>query len=193
MVKVIIKGVEYEVPEAVAARFDAADDSKEELAKLEKGLADAKAEMEKEKARADSLQEKADAESSEDKKREDAETFRKAVDARVKLVTAASALVDDETKERLDSISDADIKKAVVLAASPKADLDGKDDVYVSARFDMVMEDEATREDTASAANKASKSGGKPDDDKDRLDASSARERMIEATASAYLAPSDKD
>jgi len=46
-----------------------------------------------------------------------------------------------------DGMSDIDIKKAVITAIYPAAKLDGKDEVYVSARFDAAVEDLDTRAD----------------------------------------------
>jgi hypothetical protein len=42
--------------------------------------------------------------------------------------------------EKMDDLSDLEIKKEVIYADSDKADLEGKSEAYVSARFDMIAE-----------------------------------------------------
>ena len=74
-------------------------------------------------------------------------------------------------------MSDIDIKKAVVLAVYPKADFAGKDEVYVQARFDAAVE---TIADGADAGVRVALAGTSSDRPAPRLDAVTAREKMIE-------------
>jgi uncharacterized protein len=62
------------------------------------------------------------------------------IDTRVKarltlLATAAKAKV-----EKVDGLDEKGIKVAVIMATSPKANLDGRDDVYIQARYDLAVE-----------------------------------------------------
>jgi len=137
-------GMEYDAPEgfvqayvsmkekadAAIARADAAEkvvgDSKTTLSTLE-------AERDTAKARAD----KAEKELKEaqvalnDPKRLDA-----AIEGKIALYDAAKK-ADVEIKK---DMTDMDIKKAVILSVFPEAKFDGKDEAYVSARFDSTVE-----------------------------------------------------
>jgi hypothetical protein len=41
---------------------------------------------------------------------------------------------------KLDSMSDVEIKKTVIIAKYPKTNLDGKDENYINARYDIILE-----------------------------------------------------
>jgi len=88
-------------------------------------------------AERDALKEKMD----ELKEKNNDSAIADAVKARISLERKASKLLDGETLEKLDSLTDLDIMKAAVLRKSPKAVLDGKSEEYVKARFDAAMED----------------------------------------------------
>jgi hypothetical protein len=89
-----------------------------------------------------------------------------AVERRVKILDAAR-IAEVEVKEDMDELA---IQKAVILKVFPSAKLDGKDAVYIDARFDgaieslearndaanrMVVAPEATKKDETVDANKA--------------------------------------
>jgi hypothetical protein len=75
------------------------------------------------------------------------------IDALVKERSNIVSVADKAQVEVKDEMSNVDIMKAVIMKKSPKANLDGKDDVYIQARFDSIVEslddeekgDEATR------------------------------------------------
>lgn len=64
----------------------------------------------------------------------------KRVTARLDLVLLAK----EAGVEVADSASDLEIKKAIVVAKSPKLNLDGKDETYISVRLDCIREDMVT-------------------------------------------------
>ena len=75
-----------------------------------------------------------------------------------------------EVKE---DMSDEDIKKAIITSQFPKANFDGKDDVYVQARYDATVEMLCEKND---AQTRAATSDLPPEAHADESD---ARERLI--------------
>jgi hypothetical protein len=67
------------------------------------------------------------------------EINRRAI-ARMKLIDVAKRVLSAEEQKKFDSMSDLDIKRAVVLAKVPGLSLDGKSDTYLEVRFDHVCE-----------------------------------------------------
>ena len=175
MSKITVDGVAYEVTEQV----------EQAVSKLMKRLDEANTVIEdfkkfhqQEKARADAAEESLEAEK---KARADAaspDKIRAAVDARLNLERAAAPILGDEVK--LDGMTDAEIKAAVVIAAAKDKDLakqrlDGCGDEYLSARFDAAIESwEVTSKPNAALA--ATRAAG---NNVQRTDSESARERMI--------------
>jgi hypothetical protein len=131
LVKLTIDGIEVEIPDTAGAvvtkalkdreaKADAAEKAKTETqAKLD---ASAEKIAQVEKARADAA---------------DPKRFDAAVTARVELLTKAAEVLgkapEAGTPER-------DVKVAVIQKFSPSFKADGKDDVYVSARYDAALE-----------------------------------------------------
>jgi len=144
-------GMEYEAPdgfvqayvsmkekaEAAALRADAAEkaaaDNKASLSKLE-------ADRDTAKARAD----KAEKELQEAKAAlDDPKRLDAAIAAKVELHEAAK----NAGVEIKNDMSDSDIKKAVILSVFPESKFDGKDETYITARFDATVEMLKTRAD----------------------------------------------
>ncbi|MCP3683872.1 MAG: DUF2213 domain-containing protein, partial [bacterium] len=73
----------------------------------------------------------------------DADEIKNLVNARVELVSTAKGILDEE--KNLDDMEDIEIKKAVILARFPSANLDEKDSVYIDARFDSALEIEVDK------------------------------------------------
>lgn len=71
----------------------------------------------------------------------DAAEVDRRVKNRVKLEKLAERYLDRNTLARLDSLSDLDVKKRLILNAQPNAQLEGKSDTYIHARFDSVVEE----------------------------------------------------
>ena len=134
---------------------------------LEKRISELEAERDSAKDKADSLEkdlEKAKADSA-DPKRLDEEDKEK-----MKLLhNAEKAKVEVKA-----DMSDMDIKKAVIISAFPNAKFDGKDDVYIQARYDATVEMLEERND---AKNRQVTSDLPPEAHADEND---ARNRMIE-------------
>jgi len=95
------------------------------------------------------------------------------------VVTAKLAILDAADRAGVEvkkDMSDLDIKKAVIMSVFPAAKLDGKDEIYIAARFDSAME---TLESRADGESRVVAAGGHPKTE-GREDSASARQRMIE-------------
>jgi hypothetical protein len=121
-------GLEYEAPQEVIVAFTAKqvelDGLKKETDKLR---ADADTAKETQKA----LQVKVDGLPA---------AITAGVKARLSLEKIANDTLDEETVKKLDSMSDAEIRSAVILSKFPEAKLDGKSEEYLNARFDAAVE-----------------------------------------------------
>jgi hypothetical protein len=71
-------------------------------------------------------------------------------------------------------MSDMDIKKAIITSQFPKANFDGKDDIYIQARYDSAVEMMVEKND---AAIRQATSNLPPEA---RADENDAREKMIQ-------------
>lgn len=137
MIKKRIDGVDIEFSEqgaqAVEKLIAKVDTYEEKTTALQKEVSETKARADKAEEEKAELQKKVDEAVSPD-------TIKEAVEARVKLVTDAKEILPKETK--IDGMTDAEIKRAVVLAVSPEAEakLDANDETYLNARFDAALE-----------------------------------------------------
>lgn len=120
-----IDGIEYEGAQEIVNRVD----------RLEKELAETKKSLETEKARADA--EKARADKAEAELKTLPQKIAEAANNRRNLEAAASKVLAKDTK--LDSMTDDQIKAAVIAARFPEVKLDGKSADYVSALFDQAI------------------------------------------------------
>lgn len=189
METITIDGVGYQVDAQTAQAY------RKHVADSDAAAKEGKKALDIQTARADAAEEERDAEKKkgEDQKKEHDsvagdEAIRKRVDARVKLVTDAAAVLEAKkaTKDKdgkdidLTTMDDADIRALVIKAASPDRNLDGKTTDYVEAAFEMIV-DSASRETNKDAAAKNSRDSiqtaaastvntddGEPDADKSR-------------------------
>ena len=142
-------------------------DMEKKVTEFEKRISELEAERDSAKEKADSLEkdlEKAKADSA-DPKRLDA-----AVKEKMELLhNAEKAKVEVKA-----DMSDMDIKKAIITSAFPNAKFDGKDDVYIQARYDATVE---MLEERTDAKNRQVTSDLPPEAHADEND---ARNRMIE-------------
>jgi len=175
-----VDGVTFDVTPQVAeavgklsARIDAADTA----------LAEAKQKLETERARADAAEESLAAEKKAHADALAPDKVQAAVNARLALERAAAPILGEETK--LDGMTDADIKTAVVLAVARDKEitqqrLDGCDAAYLQARYDAAIEgwDEShQRNDALADARRAGHQAAQAA----RVDsADDARKRMIQ-------------
>ena len=150
---VTLDGLDYKASPEVAKALE----------KAIKRADEAQAEAKTAKDEAEKLQAKIDAMKEKEKEDEEAEKGEKekmdgmikaAVKARLALEKVASVALDKETVAKLDDMSDKEIKLAVIKAKSPNANLDEKSDVYIDARFDAAVEDQASFDPEAAAKNR---------------------------------------
>jgi len=122
-----IDGVDFEVTEQAA----------QAVAKLQAERETARADLEKLQARADSLAENLQKAESARKAAEDPKRVASLVAARVSLERTAKEILGDV---KVDSMSAADIKLAVIAKASPDFKAEGRSPEYLQARFDTALE-----------------------------------------------------
>ena len=186
--KIKLDGIEYEAEESVIkalnaekARADAAENDAcetkktmdKKVADMEKKVTEFEKRISELEAERDSAKEKKDAAEAElEKVKADAADpahLDAAVKAKIELLhNAEKAKV--EVKE---DMSDMDIKKAIITSQFPKANFDGKDDVYIQARYDSAVEMMVEKND---AAIRQATSDTPPET---RADENDARDRMI--------------
>lgn len=137
MPKMTIRGIDYECPaEVIQYSLDQAkqlDSVTSELAKSKEGA-------EKAQANLDSVQDELKTAKAVDVQK----LVREGVAKRIALVTTAQNVLDAAVFAKVDSMSDAEVKKAVIMTKSPTAVLDGKSEVYIDARFDTIVESLST-------------------------------------------------
>lgn len=187
--KINLDGIDYEAEETVIKALHAANEradkaekdacgTKKELDEAVANAKKAKDELEKKiseiEAERDTAKEKADGlekENAELKKNNlDSARLDEAVKAKIELLHNAEK-ANVEVKA---DMSDMDIKKAIITSAFPNAKFDGKDDVYIQARYDATVEMLEERND---AKNRQFTSDLPPEAHADEND---ARNRMIE-------------
>lgn len=186
--KINLDGIEYQAEESVIKALKAAEERADKAEKdacgkekaMDKKVADLEdkeKELEKRiselEAERDAAKEKKDAAEAELAKVKadaaDPKHLDEAVKAKMELLHNAEK-AGVEVKE---DMSDEDIKKAIITSQFPKANFDGKDDVYVQARYDATVEMLCEKND---AQTRAATSDLPPEAHADESD---ARERMI--------------
>ena len=189
MSKVNINGVEYDASESLATalkiKFDSdekemkeAEDSKESL---EKKIDEAEARVDQLKKEKKDMEDKAkkDSESAEEDEKEKKDSIDKAVKKRVRVMTSATEILGNEEAEKFDSLTNAEIMSKVIKHEDESADLEGKTNDYLHARFDSVCS--YFRKRNGDVRSQASKFDSKHNKDANSADSSlSARAKMIE-------------
>jgi hypothetical protein len=172
-------GMEYDAPEGFVQAYVS---MKERVDNADKALAkereDHKAAISRLQAERDTMKDRADKAEAEAKKaREDAASAVSPdrVKAAAKEMAALYDAADRAGVEVKDDMADLDIKKAVITAVFPKADLKDKDAAYISARYDSALEMLESHADGESRA-----VAGEVPSPETRTDSDSARKRMIE-------------
>ena len=118
----------------------------------------------------------------EDEEKVQAEKFDAAVAERVKMLETAKAHKLDKAED----MTNRQIMEAVIRAARPDANLDGKSDDYINAAFDMAQA--AVHEDGMAEQRKAvSAPTGKPQEYEDETDATALMEKLRKDEAEAYM------
>jgi hypothetical protein len=170
-------GMEYDAPEGFVQAYVSMKEKADGADKaLTKEREDHKAALSKLEAERDTMKDRADKAEAEAKKaKEDAAISPDRVKAAAKEMAALYDAADRAGVEVKDDMADLDIKKAVVTAVFPSAKLDGKDETYITARFDAAVE---TLESHADGESRAV--AGEHPQAETRTDSVSARKRMIE-------------
>jgi hypothetical protein len=133
MPKYKINGIEYEAAQEVVNHITSLDEYisklKSEAVASKDSLTATQAKLDEAKAKIDTLS-----------KREIDKEIRDGVKNRILLLKVAQNVLDDKDNIKMDELSDLELKKAIIVKHSPNAKLDGKDDVYINARFDAIVE-----------------------------------------------------
>lgn len=204
--KIKIGDKEFEVSKEVFDAFNAAEKARGDADKAagEKMTA-AQGDLTKVTKERDTLQGKVDSLSDElktakadggkgNEKKLDQAAIDKAVAERRKVEKVAEKTLDAEGMKKLDSMSNADVKKAVIKAQFKDADLTGKSDEYVDARFDHIAEQlsnsDANKTESGLRVINGRKQAGK--DAADQSDADKAREKSMQSDSDAWKQPLGK-
>jgi uncharacterized protein len=188
MAQLRIDGITYEVPtEAVVQAFTKFEQTAAAvLAQAKKDAAEAQAKVDAAQAKADTAAEglaKAQAELKELPARVRADMV-----ARAKLETKARAVLGADAK--LDGLSDADVRVAVLAKLVPNWKADGKSASYIEARFDAETERaDADDSDWKADADKLEKSSKSDSNEGEHVDADAARAAYLKASQGAWKKP----
>ncbi len=168
-------GLDYEAPAEVAVAFEQLRAQRAELtAKLDaatKTLVETTAARDKAQGERDAVK----AELEKVQKTDRTDEIRQAMRQRKTLEDAAAKVLAPEVVAKLDGMSDADIRLAVIVARAPEFKADGKSADYIAARFDAVVEALGTEQHSANGKGLAG------DTSKPRADSADAvREKAIE-------------
>ena len=170
-------GMEYDAPEGFVSAYvsmkEKADSAEKALAKERDDHKNALSKMEAERDTAKDRADKAEADAK--KAKEDAAVSPDRVKAAAKEMAALYDAADRAGVEVKEDMSDTAIKKAVITAVFPTAKLDGKDDAYITARFDSALDVLAKHDDRESRA-----VAGEIPSAETRTDSVAARKRMVE-------------
>jgi len=130
-IKSVIKGKDAAEGKLAQQKKDGAEADAEKIDTLTK-------EAETSKGRSDALEAAL-------KKANDPKEFSAKVQARTKLLDAAKVVLDEKEHEKLDGMTDLEIKRAVILADDSEVKLDEKSEDYVNGRFEHLAKDKAEK------------------------------------------------
>ena len=155
--KINLDGIDYEAEESVIkalymekARADQAEKERDDACGEKKTMDKKVADMEKKvtefekriselEAERDSAKEKADSAEAELEKVKADSLDPKRLDGLLKEKMELLHNAEKAKVEVKEDMSDMDIKKAIITSQFPKANFDGKDDVYIQARYDSAV------------------------------------------------------
>lgn len=137
MKKISIDGVEYEAEAKVIESLTKYKSDSESLSKenseLKTKLSTAEAQRDSFKDEADKAKKELEGNVITD------EMINSAVQERIAIVSVANELKVETKKDGIDLNNDS-LKKAIIIKKYPSAKLDGKDNVYVNARYDALLD-----------------------------------------------------
>lgn len=188
MEKVMLGGKEFEVsPELKAALEAAMGAMKSEMDGMKAQMDAMKGQCDAAKESAQSATQKMDALTAELEKakaaRNDGADFMAKFKARKALESVAERTLSKEQVEKLDSMTDGDIRAAVIKAEQPKAELEGKSVEYINARFDAIAE---LLGDSNTESKKLAERLGQARQDGIVADSEAARKRSMQASLEAW-------
>lgn len=177
--KIRIRGDDYMMePDAAEGAEKLMEDLRnleEEKKRVESEIAMIRDKLDKTTAERDSMKEKMGGMQEEIDRKMDSNEIKRGVKERLKLYKVAEQCLDKDMIEKLDDLSDMEIKKSIIKSKSRNVSLDGKSDVYIQARYDSIVED--LPQHTEVKANPAYRV--KPSRGDSVADADEARDRMI--------------
>jgi hypothetical protein len=125
--------------------------------------------------------------------RDDVAEIQKAVDARLNLVAIATPHLDAETVKKVTTMTEKDIKIAVIKKHYPEAKLDGKDDVYINARFDGAIELKPKVADENTSSQRQNLNGNPANrNDRNEIDQDKSRKSMVNDMTDAWKKPQEE-
>lgn len=170
---VVVKVDASEVQSLIKAEKDRADGLQTSLDALTAEKAKVEAERDTHKDRAD----KAEAKVKELEKARADEAAKRDADAKKAALSEVAKKVGVEVADSMDNGA---IQKAVILKAFPKANLDGKDQVYIDARFDGAVEQLESELNADAETRKLNADSVDKNDTKDAPSADKARQAYID-------------
>ena len=183
MKKINIDGIEYESAPEVINRLTKETGRADEAEKALNSVTDAKTVVQAKLDEADAKIKKLEA-------RDDVAEIQKAVDARLNLVAIATPHLDEETVKKVTTMTEKDIKIAVIKKHYPEAKLDGKDDVYINARFDGAIELKPKTADENTSSQRQNLNGNPANrNDKNEIDQDNSRKSMVNDMTDAWKKP----
>lgn len=177
--------MEPEMADSVEKLVEDMKNLSEEKTRVEDELKMIKDKLEKALAERDNAKEEAmklleEKKGSEESQKMDSKEVEKRVRERLSLLKTAEKTLSSEELDRVDSLSDLEIKKMVIKAKSKNANLDGKSEVYINARYDAVLEDLPKTQVIVSG------SKSKTHSDSNEISAEKSRSKMIENLKNGY-------
>lgn len=172
-------GIEYEAPDGFVQSYVSLKEKAEAAAAradtAEKAVAGNKTALSTMEAERDSAKARADKAEKELKEVQAALNDPKRLDAAIEAKLALHDAARKAGVEIKSDMTDEDIRKAVILSVFPESKFDGKDETYVTARFDATVEFLKTRADGKSRVVAGDNFQGQP-----RRDSATAHQDMVD-------------
>jgi hypothetical protein len=203
--KIKIGDKEFEVTQEIADAYSAeqkaigqklkdAEDAAAKVSELSGSVTTLTSERDKLNAKVDALNEEIKKAGKQDGGKADQAQIDAAVIARRKVEKVAERVLPEAEFAKIDGMTNAEIKKAVILAHAKDTKLDGKSADYVDARFDLIGESVANsdgqRNDAGLRVVAGRKQAGKDSVDQD--EAGKAREKSMKEDAELWRKPLGK-
>jgi hypothetical protein len=149
-----LDNVEYQAEDAVIEAYKKSQEHADSLQVQVESLTAEKSAIEAEK---DSFKEKVDSLAKEVSDLKAKAVDSAEIDKQVKARLALLAIATKAKVENTDGMDEKAIRVAVIMAVNPKANLDGRDEAYIQARYDLAVEALDAEVAEADAADKAAR------------------------------------